>query len=334
MDYFESNYDFIPLEGYEDFEATTQLIIKELLNRDIEFEVLSTAQNLIVVYHENKEFIIKEGTISDANSLISFWISNDKWLTKLFLKRAGVNVAEGQLITDEKSFDNCSIEFPVVVKPKDTDHGIGITTNITDKESFERAVAKAFQYANQVIVERYFTGREYRFLVVENVVRAVAYRIPANVVGDGEKNIGELIKQKNKNRGNDYRTPLLKLEVDDEVERVLKSQNLNLHSIPDKNTLVSLRNNSNLSTGGDSIDVTDEMSDFYKEIAVKATQASGLKIAGVDIIIQNIDAEPSKTNHIVVELNAPAMLSMHSYPYKGKNRQVEKYVLDAILNSK
>jgi glutamate--cysteine ligase len=95
-----------------------------------------------------------------------------------------------------------------------------------------------------------------------------------------------------------------------------------------------LRKNSNLSTGGDSIDVTDDIPGYYKEVAVKAARSAGLKIAGIDIIINDLKKTPSPENYIVVELNAPAMLSMHDYPYIGKNRRVEKYVLDSILSSK
>ncbi|MFW6259488.1 MAG: glutamate ligase, partial [Tangfeifania sp.] len=69
-------------------------------------------------------------------------------------------------------------------------------------------------------------------------------------------------------------------------------------------------------------------------VAVKAARAAGLKIAGIDIIIKDLKLAASPENYIVVELNAPAMLSMHDYPYIGKNRHVEKYVLDSILNSK
>jgi glutamate--cysteine ligase len=114
----------------------------------------------------------------------------------------------------------------------------------------------------------------------------------------------------------------------------LNALSLTTNSVLKTGEKVYLRKNSNLSTGGDSIDVTDEMSDFYKDVAVKAAQAAGLKIAGIDIIIKDPKAAPSPENYIVVELNAPAMLSMHDFPYIGKNRHVEKYVLDAILNSK
>ncbi|MGE4587477.1 MAG: glutamate ligase, partial [Mangrovibacterium sp.] len=114
----------------------------------------------------------------------------------------------------------------------------------------------------------------------------------------------------------------------------LEARYLSSESVPKKGEQVILRRNSNLSTGGDSIDVTDELPACYGEVAVRAARAAGLRIAGVDLIIRDPGTDPGPDNYIVVELNAPAMLSMHDFPYMGKNRHVERFVLDAILNSK
>lgn len=330
-----STYNFTPLPGYENFEATTQIIIAEILRRQLPFEIIDADNNLLAVTFNNKEYIIHEGTISDANSLIAYWISNDKWMTRQFLKRQNIRQAQGVLLQRNYTDQQLSaISFPAVVKPANTDHGIAVSTNIQTTDELKKAIEQAFQYSDKVIVEEFFSGQEYRFLVIDSVVRAIAYREPANVSGDGQHTIRQLVELKNKGRGTDYRHPLLKITIDDEVLRHLKASALNPDSILKPGEKVYLRKNSNLSTGGDSIDVTDDMPDFYKQVAIRAAQAGGLNIAGIDIIIQSIDQTPSPENYIVVELNAPAMLSMHDFPYIGKNRQVEKYVLDSILNSK
>ena len=333
--HLRSTYNFIPLKGYEKFEATTQIIISEVIKRNIPLEVLDASNNLLAIYHNDKEYIIHEGTISDANTLIAYWISNDKWMTKLFLKRSGIHHASGILLENTyNDKDLASLSFPLVVKPTDTDHGIAVSTNIQNEEDLHQAIHHAFNHSKKVIVEEYFAGQEYRFLVIDYKVRAIAYREPANVAGDGKSTIQQLINKKNLNRGDDYTHPLLKIRVDDEVYRHLKAQSLALDSILPEGEQIYLRKNSNLSTGGDSIDVTDEMPEFYKEIAVSAAKSAGLKIAGIDIIIRNLHETPGADTYIVVELNAPAMLSMHDFPYIGQNRHVEKYVLDAILNSR
>ncbi|MFW6389301.1 MAG: glutamate ligase [Marinilabiliaceae bacterium] len=329
-------YSFVPLKGYEHFEATTQIIIGEILKRELPFEIIDPENNLIAVYHNNKEYIIHEGTISDANSLIAFWISNDKWMTKQILARHDISYAKGILLKNDITDNELEKPdiFPAVVKPMNTDHGIAVTTNIQNKEEMKEAINQAFGHSDKVIVEEYFPGREYRFLVIDFNVRAIAYREPANITGNGQDNIQELISRKNQNRGDDYTHPLLKIKIDHEVKRNLNAFNLTLNSIPSEGEKIYLRSNSNLSTGGDSIDITDDMPEFYKKTAEKAARAAGLKIAGIDIVIRDIERPPTGKNYIVVELNAPAMLSMHDFPYIGQNRHVEKHVLDCILNAK
>ncbi len=331
-----SDYNFTPLKGYEHLEATTQIIVKELLERNIKFEVLDPDNNLIVFMHNNKEYIVLEGTISSANSIISYWISNDKWMTRQFLARKGVRQAEGYLLKSPDDLNPILTKLSkrYVVKPADTDHGIGISVDVSSQQAIKDAVEAAFCHSTRVIIEEFFEGQEYRFLVVGGKLRAIAYRVPANIVGDGKLTVEQLIENKNKNRGDSYKHPLLKIIPDAELLRHLKKQNLELNSVIENNQQVFLRKNSNLSTGGDSIDVTDVMPQYYKQIAEKAAEAADLKIAGIDIIINDIEEKPSPERYIVVELNAPPMLSMHDYPYIGKNRQVEKYVLDVILESK
>lgn len=329
------DYCFKPLKGYEHFEATTQIVIAEVQKRELPLEIIDPSNNLIAVTHQGKEYVIHEGTISDANSLMAFWISNDKWMTKTFLNRNKLSTAKALLLNKNFEIEELSaLNLPLVVKPSDTDHGTAVSTHLENQHNVLEAIDTAFNYSDKVIVEEHFEGREYRFLVIDGKVRAIVYRVPANVTGDGVQSIHELIKNKNRNRGNDYTHPLLKIVVDDEVIRHLRSQRLTLGSKPEAGREVFLRKNSNLSTGGDSIDVTDEIPDSYKELAEKAAKAAGLKIAGVDIIIRDLNKKPSPENYVVVELNAPAMLSMHDYPYIGKNRNVAKYVLDVILASK
>jgi glutamate--cysteine ligase len=331
----KSNYKFNPLPGYEHFEATTQIIIAEIIRRKLPFEIIDADNNLISVQYNNKEFIIHEGTISDANSLIAFWISNDKWMTRQFLQRKGINHAKGILLKRGYQADVLdAIQLPAVVKPANTDHGIAVSTNIQSREEQISAINNAFNFADKVIVEEFCPGQEYRFLVIDYEVRAIAWREPANVSGDGKSSIRQLVEEKNEGRGIDYTHPLLKINIDDEVIRHLNAISMDPETILRQGEKVYLRKNSNLSTGGDSIDVTEDIPDFYKNVAVEAAKSAGLKIAGIDIIIKDVKQPSSYDNYIVVELNAPAMLSMHNFPYIGKNRHVEKYVLDSILNSK
>ncbi|MDF1550665.1 MAG: hypothetical protein P1P88_22780, partial [Bacteroidales bacterium] len=149
-----SNYNFIPLKGYENFEATTQLVIAELLNRKLPVEIIDANNNLIATSYEGKEFIIHEGTISDANSLIAFWISNDKWMSKTFLARHGINHAKGILLTKKYEVSDVSeLNFPMVVKPYNTDHGLAVSTNLKKQNELIVAIEMAGQYSKKIIIK-------------------------------------------------------------------------------------------------------------------------------------------------------------------------------------
>jgi glutamate--cysteine ligase len=145
-------------------------------------------------------------------------------------------------------------------------------------------------------------------------------------------NIKELVDEKNKNpmRGKGHITPLEKINIGPMEENNLSSQNKDISYVPDDGEIVYLRENSNISTGGDSIDFTDDIDEEYKKIAVDATKAVDAKICGVDIIIQDVNAKPDKNNHSIIELNFNPVLYPHNFPYKGQNRHVENKVLDLL----
>ncbi len=110
----------------------------------------------------------------------------------------------------------------------------------------------------------------------------------------------------------------------------LNSQNKNFEYVPSESEIVYLRENSNISTGGDSIDYTDTVLDAYKEIAVASAKAVGAKICGVDMMIDDLKAEPTNDNHAIIELNFNPAIHIHSYPYKGDNRKIADKLLDLL----
>ena len=163
-------------------------------------------------------------------------------------------------------------------------------------------------------------------------VVGILHRVPANVTGDGVLSIHELVIEKNKDplRGKGYHTPLEKIQLGEAESIFLKAQNKDFDYIPLFNEVVFLRENSNISTGGDSIDFTDEIPDSYKKIAVKAAQALGVKITGLDMIIPDYKQEATEDNYAIIELNFNPAIHIHCHPYKGKNRRLNEKLLDML----
>jgi glutamate--cysteine ligase len=323
--------------SYKELELSTQIIIKGALKRGIDVEVLDWDDNFIRLKRDNKVEYIKQGTKTSVDTYISPLIMENKNVTKILLKEHDLNVPESIIV---KLVDEAAKKYQdflgkdIVIKPKSTNFGLGITIlrKLSSKEDYMLGIKQAFSYDSSVMIEEFIPGLEYRFLVVGDEVAAILHRVPANVTGNGSLNIKELVDEKNKNpmRGKGYVTPLEKIVLGSFEMDYLISQGKDSTYVPFEGEVVYLRENSNLSTGGDSIDFTDDILDDYKIIAVESAKAVGAKICGADIIISDVKAKPDKNNHSIIELNFNPILHAHAYPSQGQNRHVEDNVLDLL----
>lgn len=324
--------------GYEDLELSTQMLIREAKSRGNEVDVLDRNANFIRIAGKGKVEYVRQATRTSADSYIAPLIMENKKVTKRILDEAGIRVPNGRdygsIANLEADWVRWKDERSVVVKPNSTNFGIAVAILASPftKEEFLRAGKAAFDEDECVIVEEYVSGKEYRFLVIDGITRAVLHRVPANVTGDGKSTIERLMEIKNEDprRGEGYRSPLERLREDEEEERFLRAQGLDFSSVPERGRTVYLRKNSNISTGGDSVDLTDAMHPGYKDIAAAAAAAVGAKICGVDMMVTDIAVEPTGTNYGIIELNFNPALHIHDFPHEGKNRAVEKNVLDLL----
>lgn len=318
-----------------DMELSTQIIIAEAKKRGYSVHILDKPANFIHVSGKNRSEYIKQATKTRLDSYISMLIMENKQVSKEVMKQAEIAVPLGDKYDSIESFIRAYSEWSgkaIVIKPNSTNFGKGITVfaNPVSQDEYEQAGKNAFLHDNSVIVEEYITGKEYRLLVIGNKVRAVLHRVPANVVGDGVSSISDLVAQKNRDpkRGTNYVKPLEKIKLDLIEQQFLADQGISFSSVPKLNQQVFLRENSNISTGGDSIDMTDQIHHEYCNIAVKAAQAVGASICGVDMIIPSLsDFRP---DYAIIEVNFNPALHIHNYPAVGTNRRVERYVLDEL----
>ena len=322
---------------YAGLELSTQIVIKEAVKRGIDVDVLDWGDNFIRLRNGGRTEYIKQATRTSADTYISPLIMENKEVTKIILRESGINVPGGVTVRTADEAQSVLADYmqkDIVVKPKSTNFGKGVVVlkRPYKQSDYMEAVRQALEYDDCVLIEEYVSGREFRFLVIGSEVAAVLHRVPANVTGDGIRTIEELVIEKNKDplRGKGYITPLEKINLGETEKEYLGFQGKNFSYIPHDGETVYLRENSNVSTGGDSIDYTDDMREEYKEIAVNAAKAVGARICGADIIIRDIEAIPDSTNHSIIELNFNPALHMHDYPYKGKNRHVEAKVLDLL----
>ena len=273
----------------------------------------------------------------DITSAISEAIAQDKELTKKLLAAAGVPVPQGRSVSDPEDAwaAACEIGLPVVVKPKDGNQGKGVTVNITTQEHLVKAFATAKEFREDILVERYMPGNDFRLLVVGDKLVAAARRDPPKVVGDGEHTIAELVAQVNLDprRGSGHSTSLTKIRIDDIAHVCLANQGFKADDIPALGQRVNLRNNANLSTGGSATDVTDDVHPDVAARAVAAAHMVGLDVCGVDVVCDSILRPIEEQGGGVVEVNAAPGLRMHLSPSFGQGRAVGEAIIASMFKN-
>lgn len=324
------------MHGYTDMELSTQILMKAAVRRGYIVDVLDRGDQFIRIRNGSRTEYVKQATKTSKDNYVSVLMMENKTVTKHVLAEQGIRVPSGVELRDE---DDLRAVWPtfagraIVLKPKSTNFGIGIHI-FKDGATFDEAL-EAFHHAitfdDVVLLETFLPGKEYRFLVIGDTVAGILHRVPANVNGDGVSTIRELVAKKNEDplRGKGYKTPLEKIEMDDIVVAFLRAQGKTPDSVLADGERVFLRENSNISTGGDSIDYTDRIADSHKQIAVASAQSVGATICGVDMMIPSLEREG---DYGIIELNFNPAIHIHSFPYEGKERPIGETVLDLLFD--
>ena len=330
----QNNYNF---KGLEDMELSTQLLLREAVRRGVLFDILDREENFVRLKRGGLTQYVRQATKTSLDNYASILAMENKVLTKQILEEHGIKVPKGSNYSDQASAKADFQYFKnraVVIKPKSTNFGKGITIlkSNTDIAIFERAIAIAFGFDSAILIEDFIDGKEFRMFVMDNEVVGILYRVPANVTGDGMLSIRDLVVEKNKDplRGKGYHTPLEKIQLGEAELMFLNAQHKDFDSIPGENETVYLRENSNISTGGDSIDYTDDIPESYKRIAIKAAKALNVRITGLDMIIPDYTLEATDENYAIIELNFNPAIHIHCHPFKGKNRRLNEKLMDLL----
>ena len=335
----KSNEMYYLLKGFEDLELSTQALIKACLKLGVKYEVLDRKDNFVKLTREGHVEYVKQATKTSRDNCVSILLMRNKELTKRLLREHSIPTPRGEIYQDKET---AMAEFrvhshvPCVVKPNFSNYGKGITvfTEHPSAENFEKALDIAFSNSSEVLVEEYIPGDDYRFLVIGNVVQAVSKRIPAYVVGDGVRPIRDLVIEKSNDprRGPNHARPLSFIGMGAEEALHLQIHGRSFMTVPEKGEIVTLRQNSNVSTGGDAIDCTDIVHPTYRDIALKAAAAVGAVFCGVDIITEDITRPAEESIYAVTELNFNPSIKIHCYPSAGQARPIGEAVVRFLFD--
>jgi cyanophycin synthetase len=262
-------------------------------------------------------------------------IAGDKEETKNLLAASEVPVPRGVIIRTEEELREAisTVGYPMVLKPIDGNHGKGATTDINNWEQAVKALASAQVYGRNVICERFIKGFDFRVLVINNKFICAALRTPASVRGDGIHSIQWLVDETNKDprRGFGHEKVLTSIKLDHFTFQLLEEKGYTVDTVPPAGELVLLKPTANLSTGGTSTDVTDEVHPANIMMCERIAQIIGLDICGIDIMAPDLSLPITQNSGAVLEVNAAPGFRMHIEPASGLPRNVAEPVIDMLF---
>ena len=317
------------------FGPSTQAILDEAASRDIPYIRLNE-QSLVQLGQGKYQQRIR-ATMTSMTSALAVDIAGDKHLTNLLLSSAGLPVPRSEVVrTADAAIEAARrIGYPVVTKPLDGNHGRGVGLDIRSDRALRSGFNRALKQSRggEVVVEQMVAGNDYRLLVVGGRMVAVAERVSAHVVGDGEHSVRELLDLANADprRGIGHEKVLTRMRIDEEAERLLREQRVTLDDVPPSGSVVKIAATGNMSTGGIAIDRTWDAHDDNVEIAEEAARVVGLDVAGIDFLAPDITKPVRETGGAIVEVNAAPGFRMHTNPTEGEPQYVAKPVIDLLF---
>lgn len=334
--YYDINNDIkelMRINRTEGLGPSTLAIINEAKKRNIPYRRLDD-HSLVMLGHGVHQKIIC-ATMACTTSSIGVDMASDKQQTRKMLADGFIPLAEGKVVSTEQQLIKLidEIGFPLVVKPVNGNHGKGVTTDIQSKEKAIEAFAAAQKFSSEVIAERFIKGMDYRFLVIDYKLEAVARRTPAMVIGDDKSTVQQLIDQTNEDprRGEGHEKVLTKIKVDSLTNSILVEKNLTLNSVLPFGEILFLKDTANLSTGGTARDVTDIVHPYNVFLVERIARLMNLDICGIDLIAQDITSPITNENGAVLEVNAAPGFRMHLSPTKGIARNVAEPVIKMLF---
>ncbi|WP_113926974.1 cyanophycin synthetase [Bacillus sp. P14.5] len=279
-----------------------------------------------------------QATITSQTSHLAVENACDKQAAKQILQAAGLPVPKGETAASREEVFAAAdrIGYPLVLKPLHGRQGKGVITNIKNKEELFNALYCLEPLKEDLIIERFYDGSDYRLLVIDNKLTAASLRTAPFLIGNGKDTIEKLIEAENQNplRGSGHEKPITKIPMNQTVKCFLESQDLSFQSVLEKGQIIQAVGSANLSTGGQAIDVTDEVHPSIKEIAENAAEAIGLDVAGVDLICRDITKPFSPETTAILEINAAPGIRMHLHPSKGKRREAGKDIVQYLFKDR
>lgn len=323
--------------GHETFQFYTNsgIISEPLMNRYYNIGI-------------GKETTVTVSAGSVGDSVLAFKTQRDKWYTNQFIEAMDFPIAPWRHVDSKADLSKIAkdLGFPLVIKPVGLTGGHAVFVGIESLQELEDAYDKIRRHMTEkphlsswqgeIIVQRKIPGDDYRVLVVGGTFEIATHRIPAQVKGDGEHTLRDLIELENENpaRNTSLPTHTLKcITIDEELEEVVKKNGHTLDDIPNNNEVVYVRRVASMSQGGITADVTDKVHPQIKAICESIGASIHANVLGVDVLCKDISKPLTSENGGIIEMNTMPEIYLNAFPVIGKQYpDIGKKILGALIN--
>jgi len=297
----------------------------------IKYELLPNHKTTFLL-RKNKKTLFISNAVLGVNDFLSHNITRNKYRTYQLFDIKRIPHPNAIKITSYNNVRNKikALKKPLVVKPAIGSGGFGVTVKLSNLEKIMSAIKIAKEYHNEIIIEEFVKGENFRILIFRKKILDIVKRIPANIIGNGEDTIKKLINNKNYKR---KIVGLKKIKIDNELNKELEKNKLTLQSIPKKDVIIFLRRNCNMATGGETIRIPIKtVHRDNKRLFIESANFLNLEFAGIDFISNDIIGSYKVNHSFINEINRFPSLDVHYFADMKMDNTIAEKLLSTYFN--
>lgn len=217
----------------------------------------------------------------------------------------------------------------LIVKPNDASLSKGLTVGITTLSALKRAIEDARTVSSSVLVQQQVEGEEIRFTILDGKVVAAILRETAQVIGDGQSTVAQLIARENDARLWLQFECIGYPQLD---ETLIDSAFLHSDRVPDDGEIVKLSHSTMIRGGCSVYDVLSEVDTSY----IQKIEAMAAKLDAnffvVDVFCKDHRQPAASDNYWFIEFNTAPVLKVYYGCRDDKQFDIVSHLASAIDN--
>lgn len=282
----------------------------------------------VMIFENGRNFFVKDVNLN-LNYTSSMRITKNKAITSYFLEKFGYSIPDYTIVY---SNDKCrkynlndtldkgiayarQIGYPIILKLNDSSQGRGVYKIYNEKQLIDTANI-IFENNNTFQIQRFYDFNDYRVVILGDEILSAYQRIPMYVIGDGTSTIEQLIEKKQRQFKKNGRNTEIK--IDSDMYENLSKLGFNFGTKLNKGQQCILRNVSNLSAGGECLELTDRIHEDYSNLCKKIARDFNLNLCGIDIMCHDLTKNIDK--YVVLEINSSPGLD--NYAFSGIDQEI------------